>query len=63
MRAYLLGTLDPDRRTILEERLQREAELDEDLLAAEEELIDDYVAGNLSELDQHQFRTHYAITA
>lgn len=63
MRAYLLGTLDADRRTQFEERLLREPEVYEELLAAEEELIDDYVAGNLSELDQHQFDKHFPITA
>ena len=63
MRAYLLGTLDTDRRTQFEERLLREPDVYEELLAAEEELIDEYVAGDLSELDQHQFVRHFASTA
>ncbi|HEX5873606.1 MAG TPA: hypothetical protein VFY60_03100 [Pyrinomonadaceae bacterium] len=63
MRAYLLGTLDADRCTQLEERLLREPEVYEELLAAKEELIDEHVAGNLSELDQRQFDKHLAITA
>ncbi len=63
MRAYLLGTLDADRRTHFEERLLREQEVYEELLAAEEELIDEYIAGELSELDQHQFDRYFASTA
>ena len=63
MRAYLLGTLDADRRTQFEERLLREQEVYEELIATEEGLIDEYVAGNLSALDQQQFEKHFAITA
>lgn len=63
MRAYLLGTLEANRRTIFEERLLREEELYEELLAAEEELIDEYVSGELSKLEQRQFETHFAIGA
>ena len=62
MRDYLLGTLDPDRRAKLDERLLREPEIYEEVLAAEEELIDEYVTGDLSKLEQHQFETHFAIT-
>jgi len=62
MRDYLLGTLDADRRTKLDERLLHEPEIYEELLAAEEELIDEYVAGNLSQQEQHQFTTHFAIS-
>jgi hypothetical protein len=62
MRAYLLGALDGPRTTQLDERLRREPEIYEELLAAEEELIDEYHAGNLSELEQHQFETYFAIT-
>jgi hypothetical protein len=63
MRAYLLGTLDGERRIQFEERLLREQDVYEELLAAEEELIDEYVAGDLSELDRHQFDKHFANTA
>lgn len=63
MRAYLLGTLDAHRRTIFEERFLRDPEVYEELLAAEEELIDEYVAGDLSEVERLQFEAHYAITA
>lgn len=63
MRSYLLGTLDSDRRTQLEERLLSKPETYEELLLAEEELIDQYVAGDLSKLEQEQFETGFLITA
>ncbi|HEU4509068.1 MAG TPA: hypothetical protein VFR78_12555 [Pyrinomonadaceae bacterium] len=63
MRAYLLGTLDPDQRTQFEERLQREEGLFEELLAEEAELTDEFNAGHLSELDQRQFNKVLASTA
>ena len=63
MRNYLLGTLDEDRRTQFEERILSEPSVYDELLVAEEELIDQYVAGDLSEFDQKQFETHFLITA
>lgn len=63
MRAYLLGTLDADRRTQFEERLLREPEVYEELFAEEEELIDEFNAGHLSEMDQRQFNNVLASTA
>ena len=63
MRAYLLGTLDADRLTQFEERLLREPGLYEELRAAEAELIDEFNAGQLSELDQRQFNKALASTA
>ena len=60
---YLLGTLELDRRTRLEERILCDPEAYEELLFVEEELIDQYVAGALSKLEQHQFETHFLITA
>ena len=63
MRSYLLGTLDSDRRTQLEESFLSTPETYEELLVAEEELIDQYVAGDLSKLEQQQFETNFLITA
>lgn|SRR5215213_254830 len=63
MRSYLLGTLDSDRRTQLEDSILSDSETYEELLVAEEELIDQYVAGRLSELEQQQFEAHFLITA
>lgn len=63
MRTYLLGTLEADRRTALEERILCDPDVYEELLLNEEELIDQYVAGGLSSLETHQFETHFLITA
>lgn len=63
MKNYLLGTLESDRRTELEERILCDSGVYEELLVTEEELIDQYVAGGLSKLEQHQFETHFLITA
>ena len=63
MRSYLLGTLDRDHKTQFEERILTEPSVYEDLLIDEEELIDQYVTGELSALEQEQFETHFLITA
>lgn len=63
MRAYLLGTLDADRRAQFEERLLSDPEVYEELRAVEVELIDESGRGELSELDQQQFQKYFAITA
>jgi hypothetical protein len=63
MRSYLLGTLDSDLRTQWEERLLCEPEMYEELLVIEQELIDQYLAGDLSKLEQRQFETHFLTTA
>ena len=63
MKSYLLGTLDKDGRAQLEERFLSAPETYEELLIAEEELIDQYVSGDLSEVEQQQFETNFVITA
>jgi len=63
VRSYLLGVLDADRKTQLEERILSTPETYEELLLVEEELIDEYVAGGLSETERQQFETHFLITA
>jgi hypothetical protein len=63
VREYLLGNLEADRRMALEESILCDPEVYEELLLVEEELIDQYVSGTLSRLEQHQFETHFLITA
>ena len=63
MRSYLLGTLDRDHKTQFEERLLTEPGVYEELLIDEEELIEQYVTGELSPLEQEQFESHFLITA
>ena len=63
MRAFLLGTLDGDHKTQFEERILSEPGVYEELLVVEEELIEQYLAGDLSALEQEQFESHFLITA
>jgi len=63
MREFLLGTLDRDQKTQFEERILTEPGVYDELLVVEEELIDQYVAGDLSAFEQQQFESHFLITA
>jgi hypothetical protein len=63
MKKYLLGTLDGDRKSQLEERILSEPDVYEELLLTEEELIDQYVAGSLTGLEQQQFETNFLTTS
>ena len=63
MQSYLLGTLEADRRVKLEERILREPEVYEELLIIEQELIDRYLADELSGSERQQFESHFLTTA
>lgn len=63
MRDYLLGTLTPEERSTLEERILGDPQVYEELLVVERELIDQYLAGCLSKVEKHQFETHFLSTA
>ena len=63
IKRYLLGALDADRKTSLEERTLSVPEAYDELAISEDELINDYAAGGLSELERQQFETHFLITA
>jgi hypothetical protein len=63
MRDYLLGTLDAERRTALENKILCEPSAYEYLLVVEEELIDQYTKGGLSTPERHAFETHFLATA
>ena len=62
MRSYLLGTLDPARKKELEDRIVHAPEASEELLMLEEELIDQYLAGELSDFETKQFETYFLTT-
>ena len=59
MRQFFLGQLDEHQRQQVEEIFVCDAETRERILIAEEDLIEDYLDGNLSPEDQQRFRTHY----
>ena len=62
VRKYLLGTLPPDRLAQLEERLLSENELYEELLIAEDELIDQYLSNQLSDSERTTFESSFLLT-
>lgn len=61
-KSYLLGELDTDARQRLEETLMVDERHYEELLIAEDELIDRYLSGGLDEQEQERFLQHFLIT-
>jgi hypothetical protein len=59
MRRYLLGDLPEEGRARLEDRYSADAEVFEELLATENDLIDSYVRGELTEVERQQFEAEY----
>ncbi len=62
IRAYLLGLSQENEQPPIEERLLTDDKFYEELLIAEDELIDEYLAGKLSAPDQKHFEEHFLIT-
>lgn len=62
IRRYLLGNLSGEDQQRVEERLLTEQGVFEELLFAEEELIDDYVTDDLSDEDRTKFEQHFLST-
>lgn len=62
IRQYLLGLLGPEQRPAVEERLLTDDAFYEELLIVEDELIDQYVAGRVSQAEQENFEAHFLIT-
>lgn len=59
---YLLGLAGPEDVASLEERLVTDREFYEEVLIAEDELIDQYLSGDLSELERNGFERHFLLT-
>jgi hypothetical protein len=59
LKLYLLGRLEPEEQERLEKQLLTNDEYFEELLAAEDELIDSYVRGDLSEWERESFAQHF----
>ena len=59
LRRYFLGDLPREDRVRLEDRYLVDVELFEELLAAENDLIDAYVRGELTEDERQQFEVEY----
>src|SRR2546423_943505 len=62
IRGYLLGGLSQKVRQQVEERLMTEDGFFDELLLAEEELIDDYVGGQLPLNERRRFEQHFLST-
>ena len=59
IRRYLLGDLPENERAQIEDAFLGDAALFEEIEDAENDLIDEYVGGNLSEPESAQFENHY----
>lgn len=62
IRKYLLGQLDDDRKQEVEERLLGEDAFFEELEIAEDELIDEYLAAQLTPPDHESFEKYFLAT-
>lgn len=62
VRQYLLGQAPPEESSQIEERLLTDAAFYEELLIAEDELVDDYLAGELSDSDRKSCETLFLLT-
>src|SRR5947207_2409634 len=59
---YLLGEASPEERSHLEARYVTNAELFEELVAAENDLIDAYAGGHLSDSDRRRLEEYFLVT-
>jgi hypothetical protein len=62
-RDYLLGNLSPQRQAELRALSETNADVNEELLALEEELYDQYLAGTLAAPEKEYFETHFLSSA
>jgi hypothetical protein len=61
-RRYLLGELDEPEQEAFERRLMESDEHFQELLIAEDELVDDYCARKLSASQEEKYRRHFLVT-
>jgi hypothetical protein len=59
IRQYLLGILAPEQTVELEERLLIDGELYEELLIAEDELVDQFLSGEMPDGERETVETHF----
>jgi hypothetical protein len=62
IRAYLLGLVPDEEMSPLEERLMSDKAFYEELLIVEDELIDQYLEGDLSASERESFENHFLLT-
>lgn len=61
LRQYLLGSLPLEERQPFEERLLTDGEFFEELLIVEDELVDHYLSGELTEAERESFETYFCV--
>lgn len=61
-RKYLLHDIDEEAQEQVEQRLLTDKEFTRQIAMAQDDLIDDFIAGTLSEQEMESFRTHYMTT-
>lgn len=61
IREYLLGGLDPEGQSRLEKRLLTDGEYFDELVVEEDELVEDYLDGALSEAERERFEKHFLL--
>src|SRR5207302_9130576 len=62
IKRYLLGELDDGTRAQVEQKLLSDGEVFEELLVAEDEIIDDYAGGRLDPEERADFEAHFLAT-
>jgi len=62
IREYLLGRLRLDQQSRVEERLLVDSDFYEELLIAEDEIVDQYVQGEMASDDRASFESHFIIS-
>lgn len=61
IRRYLLGTLPQEEGALLEQRLLSDGEFFEEVLIVEDELVDEYLTGNLPLNERENFVSHFLV--
>ena len=62
LRQYLLGSLPESQQQRVEQRLLTDSKFFEELMANEDELIDQYLSKRLSERERRQFEAHFSLS-
>ena len=63
IRRYLLGELSEQEQVEIEDRAFVDQMVLQEILAVEQDLIDDYVSGDISEAKRHDFEKHFLASA
>jgi len=62
LRRYLLGQLSGAQQEKLEKRLMTDSVLNEELVATEDDLVDEYLSKRLNDAERRQFESFFSVT-